>query len=76
MISHLALVCNMGVTEEEVMIPDASGCLGSSAAMDGHVLAEGIIVANNELGLAAFVFEILSKPACLLYTSPSPRDRG
>ena len=41
------------------------GCVpGSSAAM------------ANELGLRNVAFEVNDLQACLLYTSPSPRDRG
>lgn len=59
----LALVGNMGIAQEEVVVADSSGSLRLGAAMDGDVLAKGIVIANVEVGLLALELQVLRPSA-------------
>jgi len=59
----LAVVGDVGVAEQQIMRADAGGQAFVSAAMDGGVFAEDVVVADFEVGGIAEVFEILGLAA-------------
>ena len=60
-VPHLAFVGNVRVAEEEIAVSDAGWSLGCRSSVHGDVFAEGIIVADVEMGGRPFLeLEVLS----------------
>jgi len=49
------------VAEEEVVVSDRGRGVRDRGAVDGAVLAEGVSIANHQIGRFPFVFKILSE---------------
>ena len=58
-IPHLAFVSHVSVAEEKIVVADPGRRLGLGAAMNGHVLAEGVIIPDVEMGFFSGVFHVL-----------------
>ena len=63
MVTDDAVVSDVRVAEEEVVIADRGGGVWRGGAVDGCVFAEGVSIANNEISWFAFVFQILRQLA-------------
>lgn len=59
MIPDRAIVGDMGVGEEVIVISDDGLTSGTGTAIDGAEFAEAVVVADFEVGRLGFVFEIL-----------------
>lgn len=59
-VANMALVGDVGVAKEKVVVSDLSGSVGGGPAMNGDVFSKGVIVPNEQLGLLALVFQVLS----------------
>lgn len=59
-VAELAIVGDVGVGEEEVVVPDGGGLAGAGGAVEGDVFAEDVVVADDQAGGFAGVFQVLA----------------